>query len=208
MWPDITIYINLDKRTDRRAEIEAEFNRVKFPASRTMRWPAVLREGKGPTGGSLGCTLSHIGVLQYVMTLPEDVKTILVLEDDFNFAEAAQEALEKFLRYPRSGWDICLLSYHVIEHEKYDELVSISLRSHGTAGYLINREAVPALLKIFEESRDGILQTGGEQFVIDVYWHNFMKNRRCFYFNKPLGYQRKSYSDIQQLEMLNPSYAD
>ncbi len=208
MFPDgvdLVIYINLDKRTDRRTEIEEEFKRLGVPENKILRWPATFTER-----GTIGCTLSHIAALKHVQTLPDDIQNVIILEDDFNFAEndsLVKESLKKFLEYPRENWDLVLLSYHVLQRESYDDLVSISLHSHGTAGYMVNRQrGLAALLSNLEESRDGILSTGKEKYVIDVYWNRFMKNRRCFYFNNPLGYQRASYSDIQHIIMKNLSY--
>lgn len=206
---DLIIYINLDKRPDRRKEIEAEFRRLGIPESKILRWPAVYIEGKGPRGGSMGCTMSHVGALSYVENLPDDIQTVLILEDDFNFhpdAELVKTSLAKWLQYPRDLWDVVLLSYHVIYHEPYDDLVSRAFYSHGTAGYLVNRRGLPNLLRVLRESQDGLVRTGEEQYVIDVYWHHFMKGGKCFYFNVPLGYQRESYSDIQQQVMMNPSH--
>ena len=162
-----------------------------------------------PSGATVGCTLSHVEVLNHVRDLPADIQTILVLEDDFNFADdeiLVNESLTKFLEYPRDSWDIALLSYHVIQREDHNHLVSKALYSHGTAGYLVNRQCLPRLLSVLEYSRDKLIATGEEQYVIDVYWNNFMKNGRCFYFNQALGYQRESYSDIQRRVMMNPSH--
>ncbi len=207
---DLIIYINLDKRTDRRAEMEAELSRMGIPESKILRWPAVLVEGQGPRGGSFGCTLSHIGALQHIQSLPPDIQNVIILEDDFNFANETLvwESLGKFLAEPPEGWDLVLLSYHVIKREEYSPLISRALYSHGTAGYMVNRHCLPRLLAVLEQSRDGIILTGEEQFVIDVYWHHFMKNRNCYFFNIPLGYQRESFSDIQKKVMMNPSFAD
>ncbi len=196
---DLVIYINLDKRGDRRVEMEAELKRVGVPESKILRWPATLREGNHTTGSTLGCTLSHIGALSYVQTLPDSIQNVIILEDDFNFTDdtsLVKSSLEKILRYPSGSWDVVLLSYWVQRRQDYDDLVSIALHSHGTAGYMVNRQGLPRLLSILEESRDGLLRTGQQRYVIDVYWQNFMANRKCFYFNIPLGYQRESYSDI------------
>ncbi len=207
---DLVIYINLDKRTDRRSQIEEEFKRLGIPSEKLLRWPATLIEGKGPRGGTLGCSISHIGALNYVQTLHEDVHNVLILEDDFNFnnnAELVKQSLKQFLTEPPSQtWGMVLLSYHVLRSEPHNELVSRALYSHGTAGYMVNRRCLNTLIPLLEDSRDKQILTGEEQYVLDVYWNHFLAQGTTFYFNQALGYQRESYSDIQQSVMLNLSH--
>lgn len=197
---DLVIYINLDKRPDRRAELEAELSRLKIPEHKILRWPGVPVDGIGPRGGIVGTTISHTSALTYIESLPENIQTVLMLEDDFNFiedAELVKTSLNKWLTYPRDSWDVMMLSYWVLKHEPYDDLASRTLAAYGMAGYLVNRQGLSRLLPIMREARDGLIRTGEEQYVNDVYWHRFMTGRKCFYFNKSLGYQRKSFSDVR-----------
>ncbi len=205
---DLVVYINLDKREDRRKETEEELKRVGVPESKVLRWSAVYREGRHTRGSPLGCTMSHVQVLQHVDTLPPEIQTVLILEDDFSFNDDVSEvhqSLQKFLTYPRDLWDVVLLTYHVQRREDYDDFVSKALYSHGTAGYLVNRSGLKNLLRNFQESQEGLLSTGEWFYVLDIHWQYFMSGGKCFYFNKSLGYQRLSYSDIQGAVITNPS---
>lgn len=195
---DLVVYINLNTRTDRRQEMEAELARLQVPSEKTLRWEAT----RMPKNGALGCTSSHIGVLEHVQTLPPTVQNILVLEDDFNFAEDAElvkRSLNEFLSYPRDSWDLALLSYAIISRDNYNDLVSIALVSSRTSGYLINRNSVAKVLANFKEGRDLLIKHKKESYNIDRYWWRVMKDRKTFYFNKALGYQRESYSNITSL---------
>lgn len=192
---DLVAYINLNIRTDRREEIEKEFERLGIPQSKILRWTATRHKR-----GDLGCAASHIALLEHIATLPDTVQTILVLEDDFNFIDDAslvKTSLKRFLEYPRTTWDLALLSYDVLKRENYDDLVSLTLEACRTDGYIFHRGSLPGLLANFKEGYEKHLQKSDMRFIIDIYWHNFMKNRRCFYFNQALGYQRKSYSNIR-----------
>lgn len=194
---DLVVYINLNTRTDRRRDIEEEFKRLEIPESKIHRWEAT-RVKKDPR---VGCSKSHIAVLEHIATLPQNIQTILILEDDFNFsqdAELVRSSLKKFLQYPRDIWNLCLLSYHVeLKGRKdYDSLVSITKLAHRTDGYLINRNCLNRLLENFKEGVKMLIETGKRCYNLDDHWNIFMENNRCFYFNKPLGYQRTSYSDI------------
>ncbi len=194
---DLVVYINLDVRRDRREEIEKQFKRVGVPEDKILRWPAT-RFQKDPR---VGCSRSHTAVLEYIATLPESVQTILILEDDFNFiddADLVRESLTKFLTYPRDIWDVCMLSYCVERRwrEDYNDLVSITKMSHRADGYLLNRSSLPALLDNFKQGEKLLSETGKQQYALDRHWHILQANRRFFYFNKFLGYQRMSYSNL------------
>lgn len=201
--PDLVIYINLNRRTDRRSQIEAELKRLGIPESKILRWTATPCRP-----GSLGCSRSHVGVLKHIQTLPDDVQTVLILEDDFEFiadVELVNQSIAKFLAYPRESWDLVLLGYHMASRENYDDLVSLSLTAYMACAYLVNRAAVPKIQENFEEGCEQLARTGNAKFLLDEYWNHFMKNRRCFYFNTPLGGQRRSYSDIDCATVQRPS---
>lgn len=193
---DLVVYINLNKRRDRRAEIEREFARLEIPESKILRWPAVAM----PKNPAMGCTLSHIAVMEHISTLSDSVQTVLVLEDDFNFEDdtaMVKESLGKMLQYPRHIWDVVLLSYLVRKREDFDDLISLTFFSDLASGYLINRRALPEILANFKEGCEKMEKTGRvEPYTLDLYWWRLMKNRRFFYFNRSLGYQRDSYSNI------------
>jgi glycosyl transferase family 25 len=199
------IYINLDKRIDRRAEITAEFKRIGIPEEKIIRCPAIYQSrGKG----ALGCSQSHVKALKIIDTLPEEIQNILIFEDDFDFvpdAEFVNSSLHQLFERPKEIWDIVLLSFSIKKRQDYDDLLSISLVSCLASGYLINRRVLPKLLKNFEESVKGLQETGREEFYLDAHWNVLMTEGRCFYFNKTLGQQRRSYSDIAYEVLSRPS---
>lgn len=72
------MYINLNRRTDRREEIEQELNSMGL-MEKSIRFEAIDRPGKG----IVGCTYSHLGCLKYARE--QNWKNVLILEDDFTF---------------------------------------------------------------------------------------------------------------------------
>lgn len=189
----LVVYINLNTRTDRRQEMETELKRMGVPPEKILRWEATRNKN-----GALGCSMSHVAVLEHIATLPPTVQNILILEDDFNFTDEklCKESLNEFLTYPRDSWDMALLSYEVFDHEDYNALVSRCFSSSYASGYLINRDSLGKVLANFKEGLDQLIKTGKEVYHVDLYWWRIMKNGKTFYFNKPLGYQRESYSNI------------
>jgi hypothetical protein len=98
------IYINLDRRPDRRAAVEAELERVGFPRSHIIRFPAIAH----PTSPNAGCNLSHAAAIRMAGEL--GLEAALILEDDFQFiddAAAVRAALAAFLGENTGGWEDC-----------------------------------------------------------------------------------------------------
>ena len=56
---DKVVYINLEKRPGRKAEMEAELAKLRIPADKWVRFSAVEH-----THGAVGCNQSHIAVLR------------------------------------------------------------------------------------------------------------------------------------------------
>ena len=73
---DHIFYINLDKRKDRRVEIEQELNKMELPFE---RFKAIETPGRG----ILGCGLSHLSVFK--LAKERKYKNVLIFEDDFYF---------------------------------------------------------------------------------------------------------------------------
>lgn len=81
--------INLPHRTDRRREMEAEFEKVGIAGDpRIGFFPAVQPREKGVfhLPGAHGCFLSHLGVLEEALAAGQSV---IVLEDDCQFLASA-----------------------------------------------------------------------------------------------------------------------
>jgi GR25 family glycosyltransferase involved in LPS biosynthesis len=184
------VYINLDARTDRRAEIERELAKMgltgeRFPAIKAMP-------------GSVGCSLSHIGVLR--KAIAEGWESVLILEDDFQFV-IDQPTFEMQLRRVSALhilYDVILFSCNLIESQPYNELLSCARDVQTTAGYLVHKRFYKQLLENFEEGV-GFLAKGETpvKYALDMYWKSLQKTSRWFSFNAPIGIQRPGYSDIE-----------
>ena len=196
-YVDIIIYINLDKRVDRNNEIKAEFNRLEIPANKIIRLNAI--ENKV---GAIGCTMSHIKAMQMIQN--NSWERILILEDDFNFIDNIKnidKAFDKFFNnFANNSWDVVNLS-----RGAYQDLVDIgfdfvSKVNHvsTTSGYLVNRHFCDKLMENFKEGCKKMLMNPEPRlFAIDVWWQYLQKQSKWFIFNPSLGYQRDSFSDIE-----------
>ena len=95
-------YINLEHRTDRREQIEQE---LLIMGINSQRFNAIHT-----TNGSIGCTMSHLRLLEKAIL--ENYSHILILEDDIQFLEPETFKINfnKFLKLHENNWDVIIFS--------------------------------------------------------------------------------------------------
>lgn len=190
----IMFYINLEKRTDRRREIEEELNRMDLKPY--IRFRAI--ENKK---GAIGCTQSHIQCLK--LGLESGADHILVFEDDFLFTQNKDTVKRVLQSVIQTNYDVFLLGFatdHVNEslfatnHDMFKRAIKVA----STHGYMVTKRYLPTLLENFEASVKLLKKTGKEpQYALDQYWKQLqVKDNFLCHVNGPLGFQRDGYSDI------------
>lgn len=189
-------YVNLEHRTDRRAEMETELNK--------MGWlHATYRESatKHPVHSFLGVPDSHINCL--TKGIESGKPYICVFEDDFDFYVSAQE-MEMVMRHlSHMDFDVFLLdpgSGPLVDEETVSPLFFRVVTSVSTAGYLCQAAYAQKLIENMKEGKrlleKDIKQS--DKYCIDRYWSELQKVDRWFRYHKRVGGQRASYSDTQQ----------
>lgn len=86
------VTINLEKRADRRTEMRRELARVGLDGDpRVQFFPAIetFDPGRWKSNGEHGCFMSHYAVVQKAA---RSGKSLLLLEDDCDFTDAARES--------------------------------------------------------------------------------------------------------------------
>ena len=140
------VFINLDRRKDRLAEILDELAKMDLVASRFDAIPKEI--------GILGCGLSHLAVLK--MAKNNNWPHVLILEDDFTFlvdkATFYQQLtlLEEYST--RHKFDVCFLSYNMqqsadIPNEDY---LIRALDCQTASGYIVQQHYYDKLIELFE----------------------------------------------------------
>lgn len=195
---DKIIYINLDKRKDRRQEVEQEFKTLGIPATKYERFPAISEYHPKES-----CTRSHLAVLR--LALERGYENILVLEDDFMLAvkpERFYACLDQFFTSYGDDFDAVMLAYNLSAWEEIEdeELVGYVGKSTNAAAYLLNRRIVEELADAME---DGITNPRWRQhapwgILNDESWQPFQRSSEWFYFRERLVRQRPGYSDLEQ----------
>ncbi len=197
---DKIYYINLDRRTDRKEEIENEFKRLDIPNEKIKRFTAIEYNP-----GCIGCSYSHYHVMNE--GLHDSFNNILVLEDDFEFV-VSKEELEENLKYIfeirkfEKPWDVIMFSYNIenagnkVENISGDPILGRVKFAQTTSGFLVNKHYFQKLRdNIFEGVQKLLLTRQHWNYAVDVYWKELQEKDEWFYFKKNIGKQRPSSSD-------------
>lgn len=112
---DKVVYINLNKRKDRRVRIARQLKAIGVPREKIVRFEAIEE-----APGYIGCIKSHILVLQ--MAQQNGWKNVLILEDDMVFHDDIQtkQRIDLFLSsLQQINWHVALLAAN------YDNVVPL-----------------------------------------------------------------------------------
>jgi glycosyl transferase family 25 len=187
---DRIFYINLEKRKDRKDEIEKELNTFGLNYE---RFEAI----ETPGFGILGCGLSHLSVLK--LAKERKYKNILILEDDFTFIVSKEEFENSLNQFFSSNVDynICMLSYNL--HKKTDseyDFLWKSLDVQTASGYIINSNYFDKLIDLYEWAMPLLEQTKAHWlYANDAIWKKFQPLDNWYCFKLRIGIQRPSWSD-------------
>ena len=192
---DITniFYINLEKRTDRKEHVEKELEKIGLKAS---RFNAIKMEN-----GAIGCSMSHLKILQDAYNNKLD--HILIVEDDITFLnpELFKTQLNKFFELHKNKWDVVLLAgNNMPPYEKIDDTCIKVSRCQTTTGYLVNGHYIKVLITNIKMGLTHLINKPNEHstFAIDKFWF-ILQNTCNWYLIIPLTVvQREDYSDIEK----------
>jgi predicted O-methyltransferase YrrM len=190
---DKIIYINLDKRADRKMQICQEFKKMGIPSSKFERYPAQLTNP-----GTYGCGFSHIQVLK--TALERGYQNICVMEDDFLF-DVDRATLDYYFEYFftefKQSWDVIMITYALDDQEECDDPIVGRVRmSHNAAGYIVNQHYIQTLIDTLEEGHRNLMMTDVHWlYANDAYWINLQQKDRWFYFKQKLGHQSTTVGD-------------
>jgi GR25 family glycosyltransferase involved in LPS biosynthesis len=190
------VYINLDKRTDRREHFEKNIQKYPF-FSNITRMSAIEHQD-----GSIGQALSHIKALESLSTI--QTPYVAVLEDDFMiFDEIRLSAFfQDFEKIKHSNkWKVISLTpcgITVIEKNEMTQNGFKRIRANETTtGYIMKKEMIPILLENFNESV--ILQfkqVDKHISSIDQYWKPLQVKHPFYYYLNVFGGQLPGFSNI------------
>ena len=186
-------YINLEHRIDRREQIEQE---LLIMGINSQRFNAIHT-----TNGSIGCTMSHLILLEKAIL--ENYSHILILEDDIQFLEPETFKINfnKFLKLHENNWDVIIFSgNNVPPYIPIDETCVRVTSCQTTTGYLVNGHYLQKLRNNIKEGLEKLIKNPQMHyyFAIDKYWF-YLQQLDNWYLIIPLTViQREGYSDIEK----------
>jgi len=191
---DAIFYINLDKRQDRRAEIERELERMGLQAE---RFPAIEYP---PPNGIVGCGKSHLQIIK--MAKERGYKNVLVLEDDFIFTvskEEFQEYLTKILD-PAIDFDVCFISYNLLEERESNiPFFKRATFSNTASGYIVKSHYYDAIIQLYDWAMPLLESTGQHwNYANDQVWRELQGKDKWYCMVPRLGVQSDGFSDNSQ----------
>ena len=138
--------------------------------------------------GQLGCILSHLSILKYCKE--NNIKSVLILEDDVEFAENFNDKFTKFTEVFDKEWDMIYFSGSLINtsdvYETYHKLNSC----HTTHSYAVNST-------VYDHIIDK-LETYKFSKPVDVIYSEIQSSMKSWITMPFLTYQSTSFSDIQE----------
>jgi len=191
---DKIIYINLDRRLDRKQEIAQEFDKMNISEEKIIRFSAINNKLRP----EVGCTESHLEVLK--LAKKNNYNNILILEDDFTFLvnkDKLNELLNNFFN-SKIEYDVLMLSYHLKgEQLPYNKLIGKGVNIRTASGYIVNKKFYDKLIDNLSKALDLLKPTKKHWlYMNDQYWKKLQPISDWFYFLERIGKQRKSYSNL------------
>lgn len=183
-----TFYINLDARTDRRAEIEGELERVGLPFE---RFPAIKTRP-----GIIGCGQSHSAVLKEAKA--RGYKNVLLFEDDFMFLVGKDEfyrLLEKALEEV-PDYDVIMLGYAINRSQPFSETLVRVQDAQAGSGYIVSEKFYDTLISTWDAGTVKLIETGRHwDYACDQIWKTVQPAAKWYAFARRIGKQRPSFAD-------------
>ncbi len=187
-------YINLEHRQDRKKYVENELSKIGIKAE---RFNAIKMDN-----GAIGCSMSHLKILQNAFKNKLD--HVLIVEDDITFlnVETFTNNFNAFLQKNKSdSWDIILLAgNNMPPYLRIDDTCIQVTRCQTTTGYLVNGHYIQKLMEHIKMGLHNLIKYPQHHtlYAIDKFWQQLQKTDKWFLITPPTVVQKEDYSDIEQ----------
>ena len=187
------LYINLEKRMDRREHIVNEFKKIGVEDA--IRFKAIELEN-----GALGCSMSHLKCLE--IAKKENYEMVFICEDDLQFLNPTMflKHLKLFLDCSFLKWDMVLVAgNNMIPYIPVTEYCIKVTNCQTTTGYIVKKNYYDILIQNYKEGINKLLkEPTNNDYKIDKYWFKLQREDN-WYLIIPLSIiQKEDYSDIEK----------
>lgn len=200
---DGIVYINLEKREDRKKLILDELAKLETDMNRVNKVSGVYI----PKNGHKGCIQSHIIALKMAKMNRWD--SIMIFEDDMELKvspEVFNNSINGILDYFKSNdtkWDIIMLATCNSKKDPVEGTDFVKVKQATTSSaYIVNSKYYDTILDLFihcnnNMSRDKWGKNGDwEPYALDQQWNELIKNDNWYGFKNDLIKQRAISSTI------------
>jgi len=215
-------YINIKERTDRKELIEKEFDKLK---NKKYNFKITRIDAIKKKYGMIGVAMSMVKELK--LEKKKNLDKVIIFKDDLVIKEELVDKYFDIINNFKRRWDVIILSGHDDgkKEEKINEYMTKCKNTQCCTWYLVKKEYYDTLIKCFRESKYNLLfgfnfinkslkrrkrlftrknrtrKIKGRQlarkWAIDQNWKKLQKKDNWYRFSTNLGYQRASYSDIE-----------
>jgi hypothetical protein len=193
LFADIpTVFINLDKREDRRHHVEEELR--KLGMTTVQRFPAIRH-----ARGAWGCAMSHIRALEIAISHNWD--SVFICEDDIEFENPTLLCGQfKLFVENTPQWDVAIIGGHL--NPPFSNLTDHSCRIFNcqtTTGYVVKKHYMKILHSNFVQGLRSFMKWPSRklQFAIDIYWKHLQTTDKWFVILPMTVTQYVNFSDIE-----------
>ena len=179
------VYINLDKRIDRKILIEKELLRV-FPYDKISRFSALYH----PTPYA-GCTMSHIGVLK--LAKKNNWNNVLIVEDDMEWCNFTIKNVDIFENLIKNPYDVIMLGGAFIRYNKQTYKLTSASTAHC---YLVSNHYYDTLIENLNDGLQKLIKfKHTDKNANDQHWKLLQAKDNWFIVVPCIATQSEGFSD-------------
>ena len=192
---DKVVYINLNKRLDRREHIEKILAEYDIEAERF--------EAIEHSNGLYGCGCSHLAVLK--MARDNSWKNVLILEDDIEFDVSSHKLEDTITRMfsEEESFDVFMLDINLQRSEpaKQDWLTRV-LYAHCAGAYIVQGHYYQTLIDLYEWALPLLLETSMHWvYANDAVWGRLQEKDKWYTCKERICRQMPGYSDTKNMTL-------
>lgn len=176
--------VNLDESVDRWNMCVEQFKKYNIEVE---RFPGIKVDSCfNLLTGELGILRTNYEIVKKCKE--ENLNNVLILEDDFVFAENFNEIFDFMIKQVPEDWDFLYFgANHINEITKVSQNVAKMTRSFATHTFAIKNTMFDTILNALPE----------EKKQVDVYYADMMPNCNAYVFRPHISIQREGFSYIQ-----------
>ena len=190
---DKVVFINLNRREDRRKHMERILEEYDIPATRF--------EAIEHTFGLYGCGQSHLAVLKKARD--SGWANVLILEDDIQFELSSLDFEREIERLFTEGpeFDVFMLDINLQRSDKteHDWLTRVRY-AHCAGAYIVKQHYYQKLIDLYEWALPLLLTTGMHWiYANDAVWGDLQVTDKWYTFKRQVCRQMSGYSDTKNM---------